>query len=383
MRRFTPLAASAMLVLGAPLMGPSALAKPSVTNPAAARDSLAEARGAAARALDRAAALDRQARAATMASERATIAAAALAARVLLAEASVARADAELALLRSQRSALDRRLARERTPAVRLVAALQTQVRRPALVTLLQPGSLSDAVHLRAAVAAVTPQIAARTASLRTFLERSRRLERDAIRLAAERRTLQAGLAERRTQLAALSAAQRLAARRAAGSADREAERAFAIAQEARTLSALVRRLGAAGANRRSAASARDAPRETAAGAGSAPASFRLPVDSRTRATRDAAGRLALVPRPGALVVSPAAGRVAFAGPYRGFGHIVIVEHPAGWTSLVTGLAGTQVAVGQILLAGSPLGQAREDSPEIGYELRRNGQRINPLGPGH
>jgi len=48
----------------------------------------------------------------------------------------------------------------------------------------------------------------------------------------------------------------------------------------------------------------------------------------------------------GAQVVSPAPGRVAFAGLYRGFGQIVIVDHGQGWTSLVTGLARLDARVG-------------------------------------
>ena len=58
---------------------------------------------------------------------------------------------------------------------------------------------------------------------------------------------------------------------------------------------------------------------------------------------------------------------------------IVIVEHGDGWASLVTGLARAQVRVGQTLVAGSPLGQAPTGSPRIGVELRRNGERVNPL----
>jgi septal ring factor EnvC (AmiA/AmiB activator) len=88
---------------------------------------------------------------------------------------------------------------------------------------------------------------------------------------------------------------------------------------------------------------------------------------------------LTLAPRPGAQVVAPAAGRVAFAAPYRGYGRIVIIEHAGGWTSLVTGLARTDVAVGERLVAGAPLGIAAQTRPAITLELRRGGEPVNPL----
>ena len=144
---------------------------------ASARSALAQAHSEGARARERAAALDREARAATQASERATLAAAALGARLQQAEAELAGADAQLALLRGKRQWLARRLAAERAPITRLLAGLQTQVRRPPLLTLLQPGSIEDAVHLRAVVAAIGPQIAARTSGLRETLARSRALD--------------------------------------------------------------------------------------------------------------------------------------------------------------------------------------------------------------
>ena len=88
---------------------------------------------------------------------------------------------------------------------------------------------------------------------------------------------------------------------------------------------------------------------------------------------------ITLAPRGGAQAVAPAAGRVAFAGPYRGYGRIVIIEHDGGWTSLVTGLARTDVAVGEELVAGAPLGVAAVDSPVVTLELRREGEPVNPL----
>ena len=72
-------------------------------------------------------------------------------------------------------------------------------------------------------------------------------------------------------------------------------------------------------------------------------------------------------------------GRVAFAGLYRGFGQIVIVDHGQGWTSLVTGLGQAAVSVGDTVVAGSPLGTAGPGRPVVTLELRREGQPVNPL----
>jgi septal ring factor EnvC (AmiA/AmiB activator) len=88
---------------------------------------------------------------------------------------------------------------------------------------------------------------------------------------------------------------------------------------------------------------------------------------------------IALAPPAGALVDAPAAGRAAFAGPYRGYGNIVIIEHPGGWTSLVTGLARLDAQVGEQLLAGSSLGTVGAGQPIVTLELRRDGNPVNPL----
>jgi septal ring factor EnvC (AmiA/AmiB activator) len=116
------------------------------------------------------------------------------------------------------------------------------------------------------------------------------------------------------------------------------------------------------------------------------PAGYQLPVAGRTVTGFGApltggslSQGLSLAPRDGAQVVAPGAGRVAFAGPYRGYGRIVIIEHEGGWTSLVTGLARVDVAVGDTVVGGSPLGIAGPSRPVVTLELRRNGTPVNPL----
>jgi septal ring factor EnvC (AmiA/AmiB activator) len=86
-----------------------------------------------------------------------------------------------------------------------------------------------------------------------------------------------------------------------------------------------------------------------------------------------------LLARPAAQIVAPAAGRVVFAGAYRGYGQIVIVEHAGGWTSLVTGLASLDVEVGDRLVNGSPLGVTGPGQPLVTLELRKDGEPVNPL----
>ena len=70
---------------------------------------------------------------------------------------------------------------------------------------------------------------------------------------------------------------------------------------------------------------------------------------------------------------------MVFAGPYRGYGSIVIIEHAGGWTSLVTGLAQLDTRIGGRLVSGSPIGIAGAGRPVITLELRRGGEPVNPL----
>ena len=56
--------------------------------------------------------------------------------------------------------------------------------------------------------------------------------------------------------------------------------------------------------------------------------------------------------------VAPAAGRIAYAATFRGYGKIVIIDHGGGWTSLITGLGPSRVRVGDSVAQGAPIGRA-------------------------
>ena len=86
--------------------------------------------------------------------------------------------------------------------------------------------------------------------------------------------------------------------------------------------------------------------------------------------------------RNGAWVIAPYDGVVVFAGPFRGYGQILILEHGEGYHTLLAGLDHIDTVIGQWLAAGEPVGQVEstdQGNPVLYVELRRNGQPINPL----
>lgn len=396
-----------LVLLASALLGFAALAQraPAYEDAAETRTALAEALAERDAAQARSARLETEAAATQDAVERTAREAAALAARIQQAEAGIAAADARLALIGAEQERLRTELGREQRPIVTLTAALQQFSRRPVALSLLRPGEIRDLVYLRAIMASTVPQVEARTTSLRTRIDRAAQLQDEARQATVVLRAEEDALATRRTELAALEARQRLAARAAGNVASREAERALALGEQARDLDTLVAELDQAAVLRARLAalpgpvlrpdgsgglSARDTEPSPIASASAsvpvgAPAPFILPVAGRTVTGfgAPAGGVLSqgitLAPRASAQVVAPAAGRVGFAGPYRGYGQIVILEHAGGWTSLVTGLARSDVTVGDDLVGGAPIGVAGPGRPTITLELRRAGEPVNPL----
>ncbi len=364
------------------------------------------------RAEARADRLSREAEDATEAAEKTAREAAAIAAQIQRSEADITAARARFSLARSQRSALSARLAERRQPLVRLTSALQTTARRPLALSALQPGSLKDLVYVRAVLDSAVPEIRNRTAALRGELDKGRALERQAQQALSALRTGEEDLQTKRAELTQLETRQRLASRDARSSAVREGERALALAEEARDLDGLIDRIDEAATLRRELAElpgpsmrpaglaepsvtvvevassdeAPDANPSATPTSTTPPAGLQLPVQGRTiagfgelRGSGSRSTGLSLAPAEGAQVVAPASGRVAFSGPYRGFGRIVIIEHPDGWTSLITGLDRANVEVGDQLIGGSPIGVAGQEEPAITLELRNGGTPVNPL----
>lgn len=363
----------------------------------AERRAFADARTKAAAAQQRSLRLEASASAARDQSDQARSRAAAVAARIQGAEADIDAAEARIAIIERLRRDQRARLALQQGPTVRLVAALQTLARRPAALALAQPGSLNDLVHVRALLSTIVPAVEARTADLRAEVARGRELRNQADRALALLAQSQQSLVTQRNALAALAVERRRASENLSGSAMIEQDRALAMGEEARDIGDLMTQIGAS-AQIRSAletlpgptmrparpGEARALPADSSINPGGGQAPYRLPVIGQivtglgeVSATGIRARGLTIATRPGAQVVAPTGGRIAFAGPYRGYGNIVIVDHGRGWTTLITSLSALDVRVGDPVDPGSPIGRAGPSRPTITVELRKMGQPVD------
>ena len=321
---------------------------------------------------------------------------AAVAARIQSAEADIDAAETRIAIIERLRADQRARLASKQGPTIRLVAALQTLSRRPPMLALVQPGSISDIVHVRAVLSSILPIVESRTIELRADVARGKALRVAADNALVQLRRGQTALVAQRNQLAALSVERRLAADKLTGNAMAEQDRAIAMGEEARDIVDLMGRIDDNAERRAQLATLpgpvlrpgrpgepRALPTDTRT-AEAAQAPYRLPVVGQVITglgevsdTGVRARGLTIATRPFAQVVAPTGGRIAFAGSYRGFGNIVIIDHGRGWTTLITTLDALDAKVGDVVDQGSPIGRAGPTRPTVTIELRRSGQPVD------
>ncbi|UUP17504.1 murein hydrolase activator EnvC family protein [Nitratireductor thuwali] len=93
----------------------------------------------------------------------------------------------------------------------------------------------------------------------------------------------------------------------------------------------------------------------------------------------------------GAIVTAPADGTVLYAGPFRSYGQLLILDPGDGYHIVLAGMDRLHVSLGQTVLAGEPIGmmgEARLASittaaagsavPELYVEFRKDGKPVDP-----
>ncbi|MEC7489732.1 MAG: peptidoglycan DD-metalloendopeptidase family protein [Pseudomonadota bacterium] len=91
---------------------------------------------------------------------------------------------------------------------------------------------------------------------------------------------------------------------------------------------------------------------------------------------------VAIETRAGALVVAPLAGKVVFAGTFRGYRNLVILELSNRRHALISGMSEITAELGDEVMVGEPLGampSATAAAPQLYYEIRNRGRPIDPV----
>jgi septal ring factor EnvC (AmiA/AmiB activator) len=90
---------------------------------------------------------------------------------------------------------------------------------------------------------------------------------------------------------------------------------------------------------------------------------------------------LTISARSGAQVVAPLDARVEYAGVFRTYGQMLILDVGSGTLVILSGLDALYPEAGQWVLAGEPVGRMADQkspSPELYLEVRRQGQPVDP-----
>jgi septal ring factor EnvC (AmiA/AmiB activator) len=276
-------------------------------------------------------------------------------------------------------------LEKDRKSMADLILALERIRRVPPEAMIAKPGAPYKTAQSALLMGDIIPLLHKKAQSLKENLENIDRISADleakkevALKasqsLEAEHEKL-AEMAEKRERLFADT------------HADLETEKANVkrISKESRNLADLVLRLNESREKQRAEAPVQKKPEEKIT-VGQA----RLPISGiiRTRYDQpDSFGApskgISIEGREGALVVAPMGGTVRFAGHFKNYGNIVILEHEKGYHSLIAGLEKIDTVVGQGVSAGEALGLLHKAStpgerPALYYELRLDGRPVNP-----
>jgi len=291
-------------------------------------------------------------------------------------EAAASESESELLKLNQEQVLLMANLGEKQDALSDLLAGLQRLEQNPPPALVVEPHDVLAALRGAMIFGAVVPELrdeAEQLAAELTKLEelrasiktRKQDLEAGLARLATARRDL-AGLIARKKEMvtsgnASLAAEQQRSARLAAKARTLKQLLASLAEERQKAAAELARKTEAAAAERQRQEQLLRRPRMAFADARG-----RLNFPAQGRILRrfgepDGLGGesqgLVIATRTGAQVTSPADGDVEFAGPFRSYGQVVILNPGGGYRILLAGLDKVTAATGEFLRAGEPVGE--------------------------
>ena len=337
------------------------------------------------------------------------------AARVRDAEANIDTIEARLKPLDEQERVFRKSLEERRAVIVEILAALQRVGRQPPPALMVRPEDALQAVRTAITLGAVVPEMRAQADALAGDLSDLLRVRKNIV---GERELLASGLdALGRDQLRLSMLIDERQKKQAAAeqALDAERQRAADLARQVDSLKDLIAKLeagldsatrAARGANwpgeenatRPDFSALKDPGRLAPAVAFAATRGrLRLPVNGvriREFGASDGVGGtqkgLSIASRPGAQITAPCDGWVVYAGPFRSYGQLLILNAGGGYHVLLAGMERISVDLGQFVLTGEPvavMGSGSQVSaavatgskePVLYVEFRKDGTPIDP-----
>jgi murein hydrolase activator len=343
-------------------------------------------------------------------------------AKVQDAERGAADAADRLASLNATADELSGSLERRRGVIADVLAALQRMGSNPPPAILVKPDDMSEAVRAATVLSSLIPELKSEIEAARRDLDALAKTRESIARERDELTEKSRALAADKMRLAALIDARQQSLASAQDALGSQHERADELAKRATSLKDLIARLDAENAARKAAAAAAhavevaaanqiEARAQAARGADRARLKPEIPfADAKGQVPLPAAGAilktfgspddrggtergLSLATPAGATVSAPADGAALFAGAYRSYGQLLIIDAGGGYYILLAGMDRINVEAGEFVLAGEPVGAMGDGSvrmataaavgaarPVLYIELRKDGTAIDP-GP--
>jgi septal ring factor EnvC (AmiA/AmiB activator) len=292
----------------------------------------------------------------------------------------------------------------------------------PPPAILVKPDDMSEAVRAATVMGALIPELKSEIEAARRDLDDLAKTRESIARERDELTEKGKALAADKMRLAALIDARQQSLASAQGALGSQQQRAAELAKKAGSLKDLIARLDSESAARKASAAAAHATEvavandiEARAQAAHGAETARLKpeivfADEKGRVPLPAAGAIlktfgapddfgatekgvSLATPAAATVSAPVDGAVIFAGAYRSYGQLLIMDAGGGYYVLLAGMDRINVQSGEFVLAGEPVGVMGDGSarmataaavgvarPVLYIELRKDGTAIDP-GP--
>ncbi len=307
-----------------------------------------------------------------------------LASRIQTRESMITAGERRILTLGKQYQSLRNNLNERREALTKLLAGLQRLERNrpPPLAT--QPDDAVAAIRGAMLFGAVVPALNAETAALARTLAELDTLRARLMTEQAELREHLSKLDKAHKEIAELHARKSVLIKKTGAHLDAETKRALRLAGKAKSLKQLVEALAKARKRKREEEAAELAERErlrqmatlnfkATRGQIEYPAQGRL---IRRFGEKDSLGNISkgvyIATRRDGQVTAPAGGKVEYAGEFRSYGKLLILDVGQGYHILLAGLERLTAETGQFVKAGEPIGQMGNTSARgtlVGEEL--------------